>query len=71
MADHKCTCIKHEPQPDGTRIDTPCTSAATHRLKDPDGVAFLCRYHARALRDMYEPGQLRKKRSTDPLKGAP
>ncbi len=45
-------------------VHTPCRGKATHRLKDPDGVAYLCRQHARALKDMYEPGQLRKLVST-------
>lgn len=61
MAD--CTCVEHKPLPNGKRRDTPCKQPATHRLKDPDGVAYLCRRHARALRDMYEPGQIRKLRA--------
>lgn len=63
MADRKCTCTTHTPQSNGTQVDTPCPAIAKYRLKDPDGVAYLCAYHHRCVRDMYEPGQIRKLRS--------
>gem|GEM_PF-4022497 len=61
----QCTAIYHGPPDDPWT--SRCEKAATHRLdRGPDGVSFLCASHARALRDMHEPGQLRKLRVAKP-----
>jgi hypothetical protein len=57
-----CTCIDHRPTG-----DVRCLSSAVYRLKDEDGTAELCRRHAKALVDMYEPGQIRRIRDRKPL----
>lgn len=60
IPDH-CTCVEHGPPSDPWR--KPCTNPPKYRLVDEDGEGFLCNRHARAVRYMYEPGQLRKLRT--------
>ncbi len=57
-----CTCIDHRPTG-----DVRCLNSAAYRLEDEDGEALLCRRHAKALVDVYEPGQIRRLRDRKSL----
>jgi hypothetical protein len=60
------TCDVAERGPPSDPYEKPCAVEATHRLVHEDGDAFMCTKHARILRHMYEPGQLRKLRKKGP-----
>lgn len=63
MGDRACTCVEQGPPSDPWK--KPCTTPAAYRLVDEYGEGFLCNRHARAVRDMYMPGQLRKLRAPE------
>ena len=67
MADLLCDCIDHLKTGDGGQLDQPCSRPVTHRLENEDGVAFLCKKHAAAVRVAVEPGQLRKLPAVEPF----
>ncbi len=64
MRSDRCSCTDHGPPSNPS--DTPCKNTPRYVLQDEDGRAYLCNRHARAVRNMYEPGQIRKLRAVPP-----
>ena len=68
MVDERCTVTEHGPS------DNPyshrCVAAASYQLIDENKEGFMCAKHARILRHMYEPGQVRKIRRRAPETGS-
>ena len=61
MSVQLCTGVEHGPPSDPWR--KPCRTKAAYRLVEDDEEGFLCTRHARLIRHMYEPGQIRKLRA--------
>ena len=64
----RCTVTEHGPP--NNPYSHRCVATAAYQILDEEKEGFMCTKHARILRHMYEPGQVRKlrtspKRSTD------
>ena len=66
MAEERCTVTEHGP-PDNP-YSYRCVSKAAYQVIDEgeDKEGFMCTKHARILRHMYEPGQVRRLRAPTP-----